>query len=117
MTKYRFDCNNCGYSSVQDYIQGPCPNCGEGVFYNNTIIKNEPCFVATAAFGDYEAPEVIILRRFRDKKLSRYKIGRAFISVYYMVGPYMAKGISGKPRIKKFFRYLFCKLAAFLEKK
>lgn len=52
------------------------------------------CFVATAAYGDRSHPDVIALRRFRDEVLVRHKAGRAFVRVYWVIGPVMAKRIS-----------------------
>lgn len=47
----------------------------------------EGCFVATAAYGDEDAYEVLSLRRFRDHYLRRSDAGRDFIGWYYREGP------------------------------
>lgn len=44
------------------------------------------CFVATAVYQSPDAPEVQILRRWRDSELSRSLYGRLLIYVYYSVG-------------------------------
>src|SRR5215207_3732238 len=44
--------------------------------------KKRGCFIATAAFGDSDAPEVIYLSAFRDDALSQSVFGRGFIRVY-----------------------------------
>jgi hypothetical protein len=49
------------------------------------------CFVATAAYGDYDAPEVVFLRRYRDESLRKGVLGRAFIQAYYAVSPPLAR--------------------------
>lgn len=49
------------------------------------------CFVATAAYGDRLHPDVVMLRRFRDQVLVSYPAGRAFIRVYWIIGPRLAK--------------------------
>jgi hypothetical protein len=41
------------------------------------------CFVATVVYGDIDAPEVCVLRMFRDKCLARHFVGRTFIRFYY----------------------------------
>lgn len=41
------------------------------------------CFIATAVYGDRNAPQVQTLREFRDEVLTRSKAGRAFIDFYY----------------------------------
>jgi hypothetical protein len=49
--------------------------------------SGEGCFVATAAYGEEDAFEVLTLRRFRDHYLRRNPAGREFISWYYREGP------------------------------
>ena len=48
------------------------------------------CFVATAAFRDPLHPDVVFLRSFRDGYLKQRRFGRAFVSVYWIVGPVLA---------------------------
>lgn len=50
-------------------------------------LPNEGCFIATAAFGYYDAREVRALRRFRDEYLLRYNAGRQFVAWYYAHSP------------------------------
>jgi hypothetical protein len=45
------------------------------------------CFVATAAYGDYDHPYVKVLRRFRDETLATFGAGRDFIAWYYAHSP------------------------------
>lgn len=49
------------------------------------------CFVATAAYGDRMHPDVVALRAFRDNHLCKTAFGRAFIKVYWTIGPELAK--------------------------
>lgn len=48
------------------------------------------CFIATAAYGDFNAPEVISFRNFRDEYLLQRKWGRAFVKIYYKTSPPVA---------------------------
>jgi len=60
-----------------------CPFCG-GTY------KDFGCFIATAVYERFDAPEVELLRHWRDYSVSRSVIGRIFISSYYFVSPHLA---------------------------
>ncbi|NEW83453.1 MAG: hypothetical protein GZ094_13950 [Mariniphaga sp.] len=53
--------------------------------------KSEGCFIATACYGDYDADEVIVLRKYRDDVLCKSIFGFFFIKIYYAVSPAFAK--------------------------
>lgn len=55
--------------------------------------KNEACYIATMAYGDYYHPQVKILRKFRDDFLSNSILGRLFIKIYYKVSPKLVKAL------------------------
>ena len=48
------------------------------------------CFIATAAFGSSLAPQVVILREFRDTILIKSAVGRSFIHAYNRYSPALA---------------------------
>jgi hypothetical protein len=52
-----------------------------------------PCMVATAAYGTPLAPQINLLRRFRDRVLLSSAAGTAFVDVYYRVGGIAAQFI------------------------
>lgn len=53
--------------------------------------KKSGCFIATAAYGSPLAPEVEVLRKFRDEVLRRSILGRLFIRIYSVLSPPVAK--------------------------
>jgi tetratricopeptide (TPR) repeat protein len=68
-------------------------NVGERISSTEVPPERPPetsCYIATAVYGSYEAPEVLILRRFRDNFLAPSAIGRLFIKVYYFISPPIA---------------------------
>ena len=62
------------------------------------------CFIATAVYGSYDADQVRVLRKFRDKHLQNSTIGRGFVKLYYTVSPYIANLIMSNKRIKSFVK-------------
>ena len=64
------------------------------------------CYIATMAYGSYEAPKVMVLRRFRDRFLERFSWGRAFIAWYYRNSP----GFVEKHRSKQWLHVILRKM-------
>jgi hypothetical protein len=69
-------------------------------------LKGEGCFIATAAYGFYSAPQVQALRDFRDRYLLSCGPGRAFVAWYYRYGPQGAHFINAHPWLKAPVRVL-----------
>jgi hypothetical protein len=66
--------------------------------YNNTWVTNpffgstdksnsSGCYIATMAYGSYDHPQVMILRKFRDDILLNYFFGKLFVKLYYFTSP------------------------------
>ncbi|MFI5402970.1 MAG: CFI-box-CTERM domain-containing protein [Planctomycetota bacterium] len=77
---------------------------GEAEEAESKGVKSRACFIATAAYGDANAPEVEALRRFRDRRLLTNRPGTAFVRLYYRLSPPFARLIAGKPRLRAVVR-------------
>ncbi len=62
------------------------------------------CFIATAAFGSPLAPQVQLLREFRDQYLLPHPAGQAFVALYYTVSPPLAELIAGSEVLRTIVR-------------
>ena len=56
--------------------------------------KMRSCYIATAVYGDKEAPEVCRLRRFRDESLNTSHLGRRLCMLYYKISPRLARRLT-----------------------
>ena len=80
--------------------------------------NNKWCFIATVVYGSIEAPQVEILRKFRDIYLTKSLIGRGFIELYYRYSPSLANSLKEHPQIIKILRLImFDPLVSFIKKK
>lgn len=58
------------------------------------------CFIATAAYGSYLDPHVMVLRHFRDDVLLQSAVGTEFVKFYYKHSPPIADFIANHPVLK-----------------
>ncbi len=63
------------------------------------------CFIATAAYGSYIEPDVMILREFRDKYLLANDFGKAFVRFYYRTSPPVADYIRNHDTLRIMTRW------------
>lgn len=95
----RLNVKNVGSEENQkdEEIQNKQDISENSILDNNVNIKNntnkgkqEGCYIATAVFGSYNAPEVLILRRFRDEIMLNNIFGTIFVKIYYRLSPTFA---------------------------
>jgi len=94
-------------------------NINETIKTLNNIIdppKQNGCYIATMAYGDYNHPQVMILRKFRDRSLSKTVLGRLFIKFYYATSPHLVKLLKNSKTINKSIRSILDKLIQRIEK-
>ena len=75
------------------------------------------CFVATATYEDGTAPEVQLLRVYRDTVLRSSFTGRCLIRLYYLVGPYAAWIVSRSPALRSFVRPVLDRVVTAIERR
>lgn len=77
--------------------------------------NKEGCFIATAVYEDYNAPEVLILRKYRDEILLKNVLGKQFVQAYYFISPSISrlinkseflKNVLKTPLISPFVKYV-----------
>ncbi len=103
-----------GYNSVNmdPVYQAPTP-----VQNAQPVKKKEGCYIATAVYGSYDAPQVMTLRRFRDETLRKTVLGRWFIRVYYRLSPPIAERLKNAKHINTFVRSILNKWVEKLNRK
>ena len=62
------------------------------------------CYIATMAYGDYDHPQVMILRQFRDEVLNKSVLGKWFIKTYYQYSPKLVEKLKNKQGINYIIR-------------
>ncbi|MEY8608404.1 CFI-box-CTERM domain-containing protein [Parabacteroides segnis] len=83
---------------------------------NMTNEQKSGCYIATAVYGSYNAPEVIVLRRFRDHYLRKYFLGRGFIKLYYFTSPSIARRLKNTIYFNKTVRSILNAIVSYLQK-
>lgn len=63
------------------------------------------CFIATAAYGSYVEPDVMVLREIRDKYLLTNAPGMAFVRFYYRTSPPVADYIRDHEALRVITRW------------
>ena len=78
--------------------------------YNRSNSGGGGCYIATMVYGDYDHPQVMVLRNFRDNFLSNYPIGRNFIQFYYKYSPSWVEAMKNMKGVNLFIRFVLNKI-------
>lgn len=71
---------------------------------NSQLNPSGGCYIATMAYGDYDHPQVMVLRQFRDSYLSKRDWGKKFIKFYYANSPRWVETLKGHQHINSLIR-------------
>jgi hypothetical protein len=75
-----------------------------GALPGSTPPRSKACFIATAACGSANAPDVALLRRYRDEVLAQSRWGSLLVDVYHMLSPPLARLIARSPMAQALVR-------------
>ncbi|MBR3799906.1 MAG: hypothetical protein IKK36_13465 [Bacteroidales bacterium] len=67
------------------------------------------CYIATMVYGDYDHPQVMVLRDFRDTVLQHHVLGRAFIKFYYRYSPTWVEKLKDKKGVNRVIKKILDK--------
>ena len=73
------------------------------------------CFIATAAYGSYLAPDVKVLRSFRDEFLLTNRLGINFVDMYYQTSPPIAEFIRNHELLRSMTRVMLFPIVLFIK--
>jgi hypothetical protein len=62
------------------------------------------CYIATMVYSSHDAPEVLVLRSYRDEKLAPYFFGRVLIGAYYRCSPLLVHVFKNNRPVNDFIR-------------
>jgi hypothetical protein len=68
------------------------------------IVSDNGCYIATMAYGDYDHPQVMILRQFRDEVLDKSTFGKWFIRTYYHYSPKLVEILKNQRIVNRIIR-------------
>lgn len=76
--------------------------------------SNSGCYIATMSYGSYNAPQVMVLREFRDRFLDKFGAGKMFIAWYYRNSPSFVEKHRSKKWLHKVLRVPLTAFVVFL---
>ena len=91
---------------------------GQLKFANEKPVNNnskDGCYIATMAYGDYDHPQVIELRNFRDDVLLKTVFGRLFVKTYYFISPQLVMILKRHSKTNKLIRQWLDRFIVYLK--
>lgn len=78
--------------------------------------SNDGCYIATMAYGNYDHPQVLELRGFRDDVLQTTLLGRSFIKLYYKYSPKLVDLLKDRKQINQGIRKILDQFIILIKK-
>ena len=72
------------------------------------------CYIATMVYGEYDAPQVLVLRKYRDEVLLSSIIGRIVVKYYYHISPWFVEKTKNMGALKFILRNILNRLVKYL---
>ena len=82
----------------------------------NSQLNPSGCYIATMAYGDYDHPQVMVLRKFRDEYLDKRDWGKRFIRYYYAHSPIWVEHLKNHKMVNLLIRRCLDSFVYFLKK-
>jgi len=99
--KSRFNQNKSTISGIQTQLNQITSRATSYSSGRSSSNSSGGCYIATMAYGSYEHPQVLELRKFRDNTLSKSSFGRGFIKTYYKYSPKLVEHLKDKPLVNQ----------------
>ncbi len=113
-----FNKNNDTLDSICDSICGIFTS-GSIRFHQTPTLdppKSGGCYIATMVYGDYDHPQVMVLRNFRDTYLAKREWGKRFIRFYYKHSPGWVERLKNHKRINQAIKLILDSFVSFWKK-
>jgi len=88
--EYTDICDNVGFTArrpFQPSRSSSSSSYSSSKTSSSSSSDGEGCYIATMVYGSYDAPEVLVLRKFRDKILMKSNFGKMAVKTYYKYSP------------------------------
>ncbi|PQJ72769.1 CFI-box-CTERM domain-containing protein [Polaribacter butkevichii] len=103
-TRHRYSENKSTINGINSQLESVRRQIHSTNGSSSSSSSNSGCYIATMAYGDYDHPQVIELRNFRDDFLSKTIVGRYFIKFYYKYSPSLVEKLKNKQSINLIIR-------------
>lgn len=101
--------NRCTSSDSKDLYKDYLAKFPNGRHKKEAEQKASACYIATMCYNDYDHPQVMVLRDFRDSVLLQHYWGEAFVRFYYRNSPQWVECLKDKAFVNKVIRKMLDK--------